>query len=96
MMEPHVQRYLVWGVSLLYYIFVTAIALFSESQVNRWPKSGAVPSKSTALRRGADKAPPSMAAASQHQSQFFLPLRPFWVSLHGESPRSTTAENGGS
>lgn len=43
MMEPHVQRYLVWGVSLLYYIFVTAIALFSESQVNRWPKSGAVP-----------------------------------------------------
>lgn len=71
-MEPHVQRYLVWGVSLLYYIFVTAIALFSESQVNRWPESGAVPKVRPALRPGPDKAPPSMAAASQHQSQCFF------------------------
>lgn len=95
-MEPHVQRYLVWGVSLLYYIFVTAIALFSESQVNRWPESGAVPKVRPALRPGPDKAPPSMAAASQHQSQFFSSIRPFWVSLHGESPRSITLEKGGS
>lgn len=65
--------YFVGGVSLLYFIFVTTIALFSENQVNWWFwVTFCAKSMSTALKCGPEKCLSSRAAPPQCQYQFFF------------------------